>query len=122
MGAHRVRLVPESHFDIRFANGGCNPGWVEPDGSVVVQQAPDFDEWDPTSEASWYCAYADDQSVLDTYPNVEAFVTHVFGREYYLAATDERVAAALEELNDVLDETDIRHLLRAAVEQANLPG
>ena len=118
--AHRIRLFPESHFEIHFANGGLNPGWVEPDGTVVVQQAPDYDEWDPTSEAGWYCAYADDQSVLDTYPNVEAFVTEVFGREYYLAATDERVAAAVKDLEEPLQETDIRHLLRAGVEQANL--
>ena len=118
--AHRIRLFPESHFEILFANGGLNPGWVEPDGSVVVQQAPDYSDFDPASEASWYCAYVDDQSVLDTYPNVEAFVTEVFGREYYLAATDARVAAALEELLLSLQETDIRHLLRAGVEQANL--
>lgn len=113
---HRIELVPDRNGFVNHANGGRNLFGVEDDGSVVYAEAPDFGDFDPHDPVHWAANWEDGHCRLRTFSSAEAFVSEVFGEEYYLAAADQEIRqVARAVLDDDCFEGDIGAALRQAV-------
>ena len=90
--SHRLELAVNPDFWVKSVTGARNRVVLEEDGSIRVQQIIDGDG--PDFYPEFYICWVlqeEEAPAFDSYPNAGAFLEGVFGREYFLAATDRQV-------------------------------